>query len=108
MRQADIIEAYKAGRLSTTELKEQLRILVPQAAKTPLSEGQRGLWVLHKLSPEMSAYNVPVCLRVGCELDPAKLREACAFVLEQFPILTSVIEEANGVPFLVPRPSSSP
>src|SRR5215831_2937295 len=108
MRQTDLIKAYKAGKLSTTELQEQLSRLAQQVAKTPLSEGQRGLWMLHKLSPDMSAYNVPVCLRIGRQLDPEKLREACAFLLAQFPILTSVIEEENGVPFLVPRLSSSP
>ena len=52
MRQAEIIEAYKAGRVSTAELKEQLRALAQRSSKTPLSEGQRGLRVLHKLSPE--------------------------------------------------------
>ncbi|HXH13353.1 MAG TPA: condensation domain-containing protein, partial [Alphaproteobacteria bacterium] len=108
MRQADIINAYKAGKLSTTELKGMLRELASQTAKTPLSEGQRGLWMLHKLHPDMSAYNVPICFRVGCELDPERLRDACAVVLEQFPILTSVVEEERGAPFLVPRPSSAP
>ena len=108
MRPAELIDAYKAGRLSTTELKERLRALAQQAARTPLSEGQRGLWMLQKLAPEMSAYNVPVCLRIGRELDAEKLREACAFLLEQFPILTSVIQEENGVPLLVSRPSSLP
>jgi polyketide synthase PksN len=108
MRQAEIISAYKAGRLSTAELKEQLRALAQQATRSPLSEGQRGLWMLHKLSPEMSAYNVPVCFKIGRELDAETLREACAFLLDQFPILTSVIEEEHGVPFLVPRPVPSP
>ncbi len=108
MRPAEIIDAYKAGRLSTTELKEWLRVLAQQATRTPLSEGQRGLWMLQKLAPDMSAYNVPVCLRLGRVLDPERLREACAFLLEQFPILTSVIQVENGVPFLVSRPSSSP
>src|SRR5207248_7182469 len=64
--------------------------------------------MLHKLSPDMSAYNVPVCLRIRRALDLEKLQEACAFLLEQWPILTSVIEEENGVPFLVPHLSSAP
>jgi polyketide synthase PksN len=108
MRQADIISAYKAGKLSTTELQEMLGGLAQRAVATPLSEGQRGLWMLQKLSLDMSAYNVPICLKIGRELDAEKLREACAFLLEQFPILTSVIEEEDGALSLVPRPSSSP
>jgi polyketide synthase PksN len=61
-----------------------------------------------KLAPDMSAYNVPVCLRIGPELDAEKARKACAFLLEQFPILTSVIQVENGVPLLVSRPSFLP
>ena len=98
----------KPAGLSTTELKERLRVLAQQATRTPLSEGQRGLWMLQKLAPDMSAYNVPVCLRLGRALDAEELREACAFLLEQFPILTSVIQVEHGVPLLVSRPSSSP
>ena len=104
---AEIITAYTDGTLSTTALQEKLRTLRPQVSKTPLSEGQRGLWMLHKLSPDMSAYNVPVCLRIGRQLDAEKLRAACAFLLEQFPILTSVSRrERRAVPG--PRASSSP
>ena len=108
MRPAELIDAYKAGRMSTTELKERLRVLVLQATRTPLSEGQRGLWMLQKLAPDMSAYNVPVCLRLGRALNAEELQEACAFLLEQFPILTSMIEVEHGVPLVVSRPSSSP
>ncbi|MCX8131716.1 MAG: amino acid adenylation domain-containing protein [Clostridia bacterium] len=67
--------------------------------RSQLSEGQKGLWMLQKLSPGMSAYNVPLCFRLGGELDIEKFRQACSFVVEKHPVFRSVIIEDNGVPF---------
>ena len=66
---------------------------------TPLSEGQKGLWVLQKLSPEMSAYNVPIALRFRQALSVDNLKQACEFLLNQYPILKTLIEEQDGIPF---------
>ena len=60
----EILDAYKAGKLSTIELQERLRDFKKPTDKSRLSEGQKGLWMLHQISPEMSAYNVPLCFRI--------------------------------------------
>ena len=65
---------------------------------TPLSEGQKGLWLLQQLSPEMSAYNVPIALRFRQVLSVDKLKQACEFLLNQHPILKTLIEEQDGIP----------
>ncbi|GER89935.1 hypothetical protein KDW_40970 [Dictyobacter vulcani] len=69
------------------------------ASLSPLSEVQKGLWTLQKMSPEMSGYHLPLCLRFSSQLDIAKIQQAFHHVLEQHPILTSVIEEEKGIPY---------
>jgi amino acid adenylation domain-containing protein/non-ribosomal peptide synthase protein (TIGR01720 family) len=101
----DLLIAYKEGKISTAELQEQLRALKQQPFKHPLSEGQKGLWMLQKVSPETSSYNVPLCYRVCHKLDIEKFKQACSFILEQYPILTSVFGEDNGVPYQIVQPS---
>ena len=73
--------------------------LVAERQMAPLSEGQKGLWLLHQLAPGTSAYNVPMALRFAAGLDVELLRRACAHVLRGFPILASVFGQKNGEPF---------
>ncbi|MCY9076593.1 condensation domain-containing protein, partial [Bacillus inaquosorum] len=67
--------------------------------KSPLSEGQKGLWMLQKMSPDMSAYNLPLCFRISKPIHAETFKKALLFVQKQYPVLTSVIQEENGIPF---------
>ncbi|TYS11712.1 amino acid adenylation domain-containing protein [Bacillus subtilis] len=78
-----------------------------QAAFQPLSEVQKGLWTLQKMSPEKSAYHVPLCFRFSSGLHLETLQEAFGFVFQQHPILKHVIREKDGVPFLTHDPALS-
>ncbi len=71
---------------------------------TPLSAGQQGLWALQRGTPGMSAYNCPICFRVGEPLDARHFQQACRCLLQQHPLLASRLEERNGVPVFVPAP----
>src|SRR6266853_4777918 len=62
----------------------------------PLTAGQKGLYILQQLHPEMGAYNVPLCLKIQGPLNTDMLAKAWAYVLEQFPILTAKIIEKEG------------
>jgi len=93
------IEAYKTGDISIMELQESLCEFERRSARKPLSEGQKGLWILQKMSPELSAYNVPICFSINQELDIELFKQACHFVMEQYPILNSIIGEEDGVPY---------
>lgn len=73
--------------------------LVADRQVMPLSEGQKGLWLLHQLAPHASAYNVPMALRFEGGLDVELFRRACAHMLRRFPILASVFGQRNGEPF---------
>ncbi len=59
----------------------------------PLSEGQKALWLAQKLRPALSAYNVPVALRLAGPFDAAALQRAGQWLLQQFPILASRFEQ---------------
>ncbi|MCQ4167589.1 non-ribosomal peptide synthetase, partial [Tahibacter harae] len=93
-----ILTAYKAGRLSTQELQEHLRQLRDAATPSPLSEGQKGLWVLNRMAADDSAYNLPLCFQFDAGLDLDLFRQACELLLEQHPMLRAVIEVTDGVP----------
>ncbi|MCY8320675.1 amino acid adenylation domain-containing protein [Bacillus inaquosorum] len=99
------IRSLSADREETgTSKMEQER---SQAFFQPLSEVQKGLWTLQKMSPEKSAYHVPLCFRFSSGLHLKTLQEAFGFVLKQHPILKHVIQEKDGVPFLKNEPALS-
>ncbi|MCU1348950.1 MAG: non-ribosomal peptide synthetase, partial [Acidobacteria bacterium] len=65
----------------------------------PLSAGQKGLYILDKLHPGMTAYNVPLCFRIEGEVNAELLGKAWGFAQEQFPILTARVIEKDGTPY---------
>jgi amino acid adenylation domain-containing protein len=98
---ADFIHSRVASA-SAAELSTTADLFPADAPlRTPLSEGQIGLWVLQKLYPEMSAYNVPLAFRAtGIDVDA--LERAVQTLLARFPILGRVVEDAEPVPFMMP------
>lgn len=94
----ELLASYKEGGISTQELREQVRKWKSaQVSKYPLSEGQKGIWMLDKLAPGNSAYNLPVCFRFQDKIDEKLFREAIRFILVQYPILNEVVLEEEGV-----------
>ena len=72
--------------------------LPPTIQSYPLSAGQKGLWLLQKLTPEMSAYNVPVALRVRQPLQAALWQKAFEHLLVCYPILQTTFREEASQP----------
>jgi polyketide synthase PksN len=81
-----------AGAESSVEPGKPL----PATQQWPLSEGQKGLWLLHQLSPQTSAYNIPVALRFRGVLDIPLFRQAWQLVLESHPPLRSLVRQHQG------------
>ncbi|MGL5859639.1 MAG: non-ribosomal peptide synthetase, partial [Phycicoccus sp.] len=73
----------------------------------PLSVGQRGLWDLQRVHPEMSAYNVPLCLRVT-DLDESAFERACRAVLARHPALSTRLHRIGGTPRQSVDPTRKP
>ncbi|WP_404936926.1 amino acid adenylation domain-containing protein [Pseudomonas sp. JDS08PS003] len=97
--QKQLLAAYKAGEISTTQLKNLLFASEPLT----LSAGQKGLWALHKTVPEITAYQIPLCFRCARPLDFAALQQAYRQVLGTYPLLTSRLHEAQGELCLQPQ-----
>ncbi len=89
---SDIIALFESRKR-----QQHARTHIEKAREFPLSAGQKGLYILHKLHPGVSAYNVPLCLKINGEINKAALVKAWECVLEQFPILTArIIEKETG------------
>jgi amino acid adenylation domain-containing protein len=57
---------------------------------TPLSEGQKALWLIQKADPKSVAYNVPFAFFWDGPLDGAALEKAWAQIMEDHPALRTV------------------
>jgi polyketide synthase PksN len=65
----------------------------------PLSEGQRGLWLLHRIDPGMGAYNVPVAFWIRDTRWAASLQSALNALLQKHPILRGrIATDEQGQP----------
>ncbi|MBT2575227.1 amino acid adenylation domain-containing protein [Bacillus sp. ISL-51] len=105
MNHKELLDAYRSGILTIAEVERQLNAFKRTSAKRPLSEGQKGLWMLQKMFPDMSAYNIPLCFRFQ-KLDIETFKNALLFVQRQHPILTSLIKEENGLPYQTEEPGA--
>jgi amino acid adenylation domain-containing protein len=98
----DGIIRYKSEIISLIESGQKLQQAETDKSSSrrstefPLSAGEKGLYILQKLHPEMSAYNVPLCFRINSELNTEMLAKAWEYALEQFPILTARVIEKEG------------
>ncbi|WP_319925450.1 non-ribosomal peptide synthetase [Xenorhabdus littoralis] len=72
-----------------------------------LSEGQKGLWVLHKHASQNRAYNCPVCFRVNDLIDQQIFQQALDLLVRRYPILAATIFEEEGLPYLFNNPNST-
>lgn len=77
-----------------------------QATFQPLSEVQKGLWTLQKMSPE-KVHITYLCFKFSSGLHHETFQQAFGLVLNQHPILKHVIQEKDGVPFLKNEPALS-
>jgi non-ribosomal peptide synthetase component F len=105
--QAGQLSCYAQQGALTSELRDGIVRFKPEliallesrnqpVREFPLSAGQKGLYILQKLHPAMSAYNVPLCFRINAGIDPVLMAKAWECVLGQFPILTARILERDG------------
>ncbi|MBD1227087.1 non-ribosomal peptide synthetase [Xenorhabdus griffiniae] len=110
----------KGNDSATSELQKIIQTVQAQAINTftsakqarkpetyPLSEGQKGLWVLHKHAPQNSAYNCPVCFRVNGRIDPQLFQQALNLLVKRYPILATTVFEEEGLPYLFNNPQSA-
>ncbi|HEX7240791.1 MAG TPA: condensation domain-containing protein, partial [Longimicrobiaceae bacterium] len=71
---------------------------VPRGERLPLSFAQQRLWLLDRLEPGSSAYNVPVAVRLRGALEVETLARALSEVVRRHEVLRTVFAEADGEP----------
>ena len=91
---------------SLQEKTSILSIKIDDMNRIPLSEGQKGLWVLQQAYPYMRAYNLPLALHLNTSVDVDALKKAVEFTGKKFPILKTAIRDENSTPYLLILPES--
>jgi amino acid adenylation domain-containing protein len=64
----------------------------------PLSFSQRRLWFLHKLDPNLTAYNIPAVFRITGTLNIPVLEQALNEIVARHEILRTRVVEVDGQP----------
>ena len=64
----------------------------------PLSGGQQGLWIEHRMDPQSAAYNVAAAARILGPLDAAALEQAFHHLTARHPALCATFSEQDGEP----------
>ena len=77
----------------------------PRPDVVPASPAQARLWLLHQLEDDLAAYNFPLVVRVGPELDVGALRAALRDVVARHESLRTVLRDGGtGEPVQVVLP----
>src|SRR6202035_4701528 len=84
------------GRLETREESRPSPRSGPECLEYGLSEGQRGLWLAERLSPESSAYTISVAAQVSGDLDVPALERALRSLASRHDALRTTFIERGG------------
>jgi amino acid adenylation domain-containing protein len=101
-RVADLSPAKREllRQIAAKQRTAQNRIAVrPRPERIPLTFGQRRLWLLDRITPGMSAYNLPIVLWLEGELDRVHLRTAVQALLDRHEPLRTVFRSHDGDPY---------
>ena len=82
-------------------VSERVGARIPRLAddeRPPLSFAQERMFLLERMLPEVSSYNVPRYLRVPGRLDPAALQQALDVVASRHEVLRTTIDLKDGSP----------
>ncbi|HEV2733862.1 MAG TPA: condensation domain-containing protein, partial [Longimicrobiaceae bacterium] len=80
---------------------------VPREGPLPLSFAQQRLWIVDRLAPGGSAYNLPHALRLRGPLDAAALRASLDALVERHETLRTTFAEQDGAPVQVIHPPAA-
>ncbi|GAB32431.1 non-ribosomal peptide synthetase [Gordonia otitidis] len=99
--------AELARQLSTGNSSGSVTPLRPRsrAEMVPVSEMQRGLWLINQADPASAAYNVALALRLDGELDVVALDLALKDLVARHEALRTVYPMVNGEPIQVIMPA---
>jgi amino acid adenylation domain-containing protein len=79
----------------------------PDREPPPLSFAQERLWLIDRLQPGLTAYNVPVALRISGDASPALLGAVLGAVVRRHEALRTTFREVAGRPVQVIAPAAA-
>src|SRR5215213_7048183 len=86
-------------------LRQLLQEQSQKPAAFPLSYAQQRLWFIHQLRPDLSAYNIPVAVRLTGELKVTALEQSLAKLIARHETLRTTFATVDSQPVqLISRP----
>ncbi|HEX9254550.1 MAG TPA: AMP-binding protein, partial [Candidatus Angelobacter sp.] len=91
--------AAQGAKSSTGERTKEISSHAPLTpSEYPLSYGQQGLWFLHQLAPESTAYNVAQAIRVKSRVDVSALQQSFQALVDRHSCLRTTFTAVNRSP----------
>ena len=98
---SDLARELSRGRASRAALPLRPR---RRAEMVPVSEMQRGLWLINRADPVSAVYNMALALRLEGDLDEAALDLALQDLMRRHEALRTIYPMVNGTPIQVIMP----
>jgi amino acid adenylation domain-containing protein len=102
---AELAESIEATMKAGQNLKAPPIVTVPRDGKLPLSFAQERLWLVDRLEPNNTAYNMPAALRLVGSLNIAALEQSFNEIVRRHEVLRTSFTEVNGQPVQAIAPS---
>jgi amino acid adenylation domain-containing protein len=95
---AGLAESIEATMKAGQKLKAPPIVPVPRDGTLPLSFAQERLWLVDRLEPNNTAYNMPAALRLVGLLNIAALEQSFNEIVRRHEVLRTTFTEVNGQP----------
>jgi amino acid adenylation domain-containing protein len=93
---ASPITAADAGRLLVDRWRVSRSARPAAGAASPLSPGQRGIWLFEQIHPGTTVYNVSFAAHHDSPLDPGRLTESMAALVRRHPALRTTFRACGA------------
>jgi len=101
-----IVDENTLGGNTDVKQEPAVQLAADEVFAVPLSFGQERLWMLDRLEPNNSVYNVPLLLRLRGRLQVSALQHALSEIVRRHDGLRSTFGEQDGTPVqFIPAPS---
>jgi alpha-ketoglutarate-dependent taurine dioxygenase/acyl carrier protein len=95
---AKLAESIEATMKAGQKLKAPPIVPVPSRGTLPLSFAQERLWLVDRLEPNSTAYNMPAALRLVGSLNIAALEQSFNEIVRRHEVLRTTFTEVDGQP----------
>jgi amino acid adenylation domain-containing protein len=102
---AELAESIEASAKAGQKLQAPPIVPVPSRGKLPLSFAQERLWLVDRLEPNNTAYNMPAALRLVGSLNIAALEQSFNEIVRRHEVLRTSFIEVDGQPVQAIAPS---